>query len=286
MTLGRKNILDFIKFIRIGNGVLVIISIIVYLFLSEHLRFENTDVFIVILISFFSISAGNIINDIYDIDIDRINRKDRLIASERISLSTAKTIYIGLSSLSILLSFYLNMYATILVIFNTILLFLYSYKLKNIALLGNISVAYLSASIFIFTELSLRVNGPLWIIFFLTFFIHLSREIIKDLEDIEGDSINNLLTFPIVFGISKTKKIIFIINFLFFLYTILILKFSLSNWVLSFSFMLLFVLPLLIQSNKLYHAKDKNDFSLISKFIKFQMLLGIIFLMINKHDIT
>ena len=162
---------------------------------------------IVILIT----AAGNVINDYCDADIDAINRPRRPIPSGAVTRSSARSYAITLFLAGILLSLFTNPVCSAITVFNSLLLIAYAGNLKRVPVYGNIAVSYLAASIFLFggafagTE-GLARNLPLAAI---TFFAMMARELLKDAEDIEGDTAGGVRTLPMMMGIRSTSWIAF-----------------------------------------------------------------------------
>lgn len=160
--------------------------------------------FIVALIT----AAGNVINDFFDAEIDAINRPDRPIPSGAVSRGDARRFAVTLFLAGILVSFFTNSLCIGIAIFNVLLLIAYAAKLKSTPLIGNIVVAYISASIFLFGGALNGLDGLVRIIPIaaITFFAMLSRELLKDAEDVEGDRAGGADTVPIRIGIKKTSE--------------------------------------------------------------------------------
>jgi geranylgeranylglycerol-phosphate geranylgeranyltransferase len=161
--------------------------------------------FIVALIT----AAGNVINDFFDAEIDAINRPDRPIPSGSVSRGAARGFAITLFLAGILVSFFTNPLCVGIAIFNVVLLIAYAAKLKSTPFIGNIVVAYLSASIFLFGGALNGFDGLVLIIPIaaITFFAMVSRELLKDAEDVEGDRAGGADTLPIRIGIKKTSEL-------------------------------------------------------------------------------
>jgi geranylgeranylglycerol-phosphate geranylgeranyltransferase len=161
--------------------------------------------FIVALIT----AAGNVINDFFDAEIDAINRPDRPIPSGAVSKGAARGFAVTLFLAGVLVSFFTNSLCIGITIINSVLLIAYAAKLKRTPLIGNIVVAYLSASIFLFGGALNGIDGLVRIIpvAAITFFAMLSRELLKDAEDVEGDREGGADTMPIRIGIKKTSEI-------------------------------------------------------------------------------
>jgi 4-hydroxybenzoate polyprenyltransferase len=154
-------------------------------------------------------------------------------------------------------------------------LWFYAFYLKKTPLLGNVWVATLSALVvFILNILYFIDNEQITLLSIFAFFISLLREIIKDMEDIEGDRIGNCHTLPIVFGITKSKYVVYGILLLFILFLIfyrLIFKDLQSNFV----YQMLMPILLLFLAYRLYLAQHKQDFHRLSSYCKWLMLIGL-----------
>lgn len=137
--------------------------------------------------AFLITAAGNVINDYFDVEADRLNRSERPIPSERVSVKGALAYSIIMFVLGILLAAFTNWLAFGIAIFNSLLLIVYSWSLQHKTFFGNFTVAYLTGSTFLFGGAAVS-NIRLPLIFgLLAGLATFSREIFKDLEDIEGD---------------------------------------------------------------------------------------------------
>jgi geranylgeranylglycerol-phosphate geranylgeranyltransferase len=152
-------------------------------------------------------AAGNTINDFFDAEIDAINRPDRPIPSGAVRRRAARGFAVTLFLAGILLSFFTSSLCIGITILNSLILIAYAAKLKGTPLSGNIAVAYLSASIFLFGGALNGWEGLIRIIPIaaITFFAMLSRELLKDAEDVEGDRAGGADTVPLRIGIKKTS---------------------------------------------------------------------------------
>jgi geranylgeranylglycerol-phosphate geranylgeranyltransferase len=150
--------------------------------------------------------AGNVLNDYFDLEIDKVNRPDRPIPSGKVSPKGA-VVWAGvLFAAGIIAACFTNFWCLGIALINVVILIVYAAKFKGIPFLGNLSVAYLSGSIFLFGGFlvgpeSFLVMLPL---FAITFFGTLARELLKDAEDIEGDRLGGARTLPMQIGVRKT----------------------------------------------------------------------------------
>jgi len=168
-----------------------------------------SEAFILVPIVFFATAGGNVINDYYDREIDRINRPGRPIPSGAVTPSAA-LVYSGVLFLAAIgLSTRTNTLCFALAVFNSLLLWAYAASLKKVSLVGNLAVSYLAASIFLFGGALTGIDGlfqnvPLAGIVVLAM---LSRELLKDAEDVEGDAEGGARTLPMIVGIRTTAAI-------------------------------------------------------------------------------
>lgn len=154
-------------------------------------------------------AAGNVINDYFDVEIDRVNRPDRPIPSGQVGLPAARAYAITLFLAGILLCLLTNVLCIVIAVFNTILLIAYAAKLKRTPLFGNITVSFLAASMFLFGGALGGLPGLYHVLPFavMTFFAMLARELVKDAEDVEGDRASGAVTIPIRYGVPATMAL-------------------------------------------------------------------------------
>ncbi|MFQ5975113.1 MAG: UbiA family prenyltransferase [Candidatus Hydrothermarchaeales archaeon] len=176
-------------------------------------NFLTQGVFFAIIATFFICGAGNTINDYYDHEIDKINNPERPIPSGKISLKSAYYYALILFSLGIILSIFINKLAFIVAVFNSFLLFFYAGKLKTEGFVGNLTVSYLVASPFLFGGIAVEGVFVTLILVFCAGFANVGREIVKDIEDYEGDKAY-AKTLPTIMGFNSSGWIAFLFIFL------------------------------------------------------------------------
>ena len=259
--------------------------------------------FLLVLSTVLIAAGGYVINDIEDVDIDRINKPERQVVSRKISVRTAWIYYIGLFFIGLLISLYLAVYIDnlpLLAIYPGawLLLFLYSRYFKKMPLIGNVTVAFFcafTAGIVWFAEreayFNLQTKAPeifrslteVFVIYmFFAFISTLYREIIKDLEDYRGDSENGCRTLPVVLGMQKAKTITAVTGMVF-LTGILSLPFYFSendrsSFGASIFIVLCMFLPLLYSLFLVWKSREKADYRKNSKLAKYLMAAGILLL--------
>ncbi len=164
--------------------------------------FDMTAFVLIFLAVFLITGAGNAVNDYYDREIDAVNRPDRPIPSKRIGPRTALNYSAILFVAGCILAGLVNQLCLAVAVLNSVLLFFYARNLKATPLAGNLCVAYLTGSTFIFGGAAYGLPGmeanlvPAGLSFLAT----MSREIAKDIEDMEGDRKGGAKTLPILAG--------------------------------------------------------------------------------------
>ncbi len=247
-------------------------------------------------------AAGNIINDIYDVDTDFINKPEKIIVGNSISEKTAYNLFIIFNIIGVGLGFYIShsigksTFFSIFVIISA-LLYVYASYLKQTFLIGNIIISMLvSLSIVIVGIFELiptmtSQNQPFQLVFFkillhfalFAFLINLIREMAKDIEDIEGDKKAGMQTLPIVIGSEKASKVLFVMSFIPIIAVIYYIHTYLYKQIFVVGYFLVFIVgPLLYVSIRIFNAKTKKDFHFVSNMIKLVMLLGMLSLLLYK----
>ena len=251
-------------------------------------------------------AAGNIINDIYDIETDLVNRPSKVIVGKSMSEKTAYTLFISLNSVGVLIGFYLSnlvgrsgFFAIFVMI--SALLYVYASYLKQSILLGNIVVSVLvSLSILIVGVFELipvitAQNQTTQLTFFkilldyalFAFSINLIREMVKDLEDIDGDYKSGLKTLPIVFGRGRASKAVFALTLLPLFGSIYyVVTYLFKFEVIIAYFVILIIAPLIYIAVKSYNAKTKKHYRHISNMLKLVMLLGMLSILLYPIVLT
>jgi len=252
----------------------------------------------VLLSCLFSAAAGYVINDLFDVDSDHINRPNKRILKRYVSHKAAIVYYSLLASLGIITGFLGGTGMGIFCIAIAILLYFYSSDLKAMGLPGNLLVAFMAGAVVYLSSRGVwQVSkGHIAEFALLAFTITLARELIKDIEDMEGDKEADCQTFPITYGISKTKLLVYfslgisavgiLFNTIFqAIYTYPISSLT-KEWgkILSGSS----ILPMLIYTAAIlaprmcsicistYKASSTADFKQVSLKLKWLMILGII----------
>lgn len=264
--------INFFKLIRPLNGIIGGISVFVGGLLTyENIR--NLNLLLACVVCFLIISAGNAMNDFVDVDIDKINKPERVIPSGIYTKKSVFIISIILFVVGLVISTMLGLQMFIIALLASLLILLYNLKLKNKGISGNLLVAYLGGLPFVYGGISIGSYSPALIPFIFAFLLHFAREILKDVEDVPGDRTINSISFPIKYG--NRRAILFscvllivligvsVLPFLFHLYGI----FYLIGVLICIDFPLLMVIYNLLKTEA-YVLKASN-------LLKFNMIIGL-----------
>ncbi|MGZ4935919.1 MAG: UbiA family prenyltransferase [Halobacteriota archaeon] len=155
---------------------------------------------------FLITGGGNVVNDYFDVDIDRINKPARPLPTGLITQSRALVYAGALLLVGTILASFINPICFVIAALNSALLILYSWRLKRSALMGNLLVGYLTGSVFLFGGASVYAFYVPAALFVSATFAITSREIVKDIEDIAGDRRMGATTLPIRYGIPLSRR--------------------------------------------------------------------------------
>jgi len=265
-----------LKLIRPINAVVTFVSVIVAAIICASGEILWIPVLLASFAAVFTLAAGNLINDIFDIEIDKVNRPDRQIPSGKITYKEAFILYFIFLLLSLILSWFINLSAFIIVVASTLLLFLYSKYLKRIPLAGNVVVAFLTGLVFIYGGVAIGNPVATVIPALFAFLINLIREVVKDMQDVEGDKKSGIKTFPIKFGFQKSKVLILLLTISLILYTLYPFLFRIYK-IEYFIVVMLIVNPLLVYCLKiLFSVHSEESLIKISNLLKLNMIFGLI----------
>lgn len=183
-----QTMLAMFTLLRPANALMSAFAVLIGGLLVAGLEvFSSAAVGIAMLAAFLIAGAGNAINDYCDVEADKINRPRRPIPSGRVSKHGALSFSLFLFAVGILLSLTVNYVVLGIAIFNSLLLIAYSTTFQHKFFLGNLSVSLLVGTTFLFGGAAAGSLLVPFILAALAFFATLAREIVKDLEDVEGD---------------------------------------------------------------------------------------------------
>ncbi|MCB0383581.1 MAG: geranylgeranylglycerol-phosphate geranylgeranyltransferase [Psychroserpens sp.] len=305
LTPKNNQTLHILNLIRYKNLLLIIlVQLLIRLALFEPFQIDvklNMLGFSLLILATICIAAaGNIINDIYDIDTDKINKPNQVIVGKSISEKTAFNLFLVLNIIGVGIGFYLSHsvgkspFFSIFVIISATL-YVYASFLKRTPVLGNMVISILVAmsilivGIFDLIPAITENNRATQITFFkilidysvFAFLINLVREMIKDIEDIDGDYNAQMNTLPIAIGRERAKYMAWFVSLIPVFAVIYFIVTYLYTQQIAIGYFLIFILaPLLYATIKIYNAHTKKQFHHISVIYKFIMLFGMLSLLL------
>lgn len=273
-------IFSFFSVVR-GYNVLVI-ALAQYLaaifILSPEIRALNVildyKLFILVLASSLTIASGYIINNFYDAKKDLINRPRKVMIDRLVSQETKLKVYFTINFIVALIAFIISWRAMLFFSSYIFLIWFYSHKLKKYPIIGNITASILA--VLPFFGILLYYKNFYQVIFAHAVFLYLLlfiRELIKDLENIEGDLASNYKTIPVLYGEKTAKKLITILTIatIFPIY-LLIDVFDVGYMDVYFYVSLIILLFFLL---KLWKSKSKSQYIKLHFLLKFIILAGV-----------
>jgi 4-hydroxybenzoate polyprenyltransferase len=271
----------FIKIIRPENLLLVAFAQLMTAFFLVGTTngglpvLKDYHLYLLIISTVILTASGYMINDYYDVKIDYVNRPKAVVIGKGMKRRMVMILHTVMNVVGILVGLLVHPKIGAITFVAAFLLWLYSNTLKRLPFIGNLTVASLTGLAIWIVGIYYQKSELLIITYAIfAFFINLIREILKDIEDRNGDRKHGCKTLPIVLGFRKTKNIIFIIAFLF-VASILFVTFKINEPLLFLYFggLSLFFIAFMV---KIYKADRKSHFSELSTISKLLMLTGIL----------
>ena len=230
--------------------------------------------FLIVIASTLTIASGYIINNFYDAKKDLINRPKKAMIDRLVSQETKLKVYFTINFIVAFLMFFISWRAILFFSAYIFLIWLYSHKLKKIFLVGNITASVLA--VLPFFGILMYYKNFYEVIFAHALFLYLLiliREMIKDLENIEGDLITDYKTIPVVFGEKIAKTIITILTF----YTLIPVYFLIEIYDVGYMdlYFYLSLIMLLFFVMLLWKSSSKTEFLKLHFLLKLIIVSGV-----------
>jgi 4-hydroxybenzoate polyprenyltransferase len=307
--------MKYLKLVRYQNLALIVLMqlILRYGFLNLQmipLFLTGWQFSLLVIATVLLAAAGYVINDIMDQDVDLDNNPDGVIVGKSISEEKAYNLYFALNITGMLLGFYITTlvdktsFFSIFII-SSALLYLYATNFKQTLLIGNIIVSLVTA-------LSILIVGVFDVIPNLTlgtyaeyaqmkvllyilldyaifaFLLNFIREIVKDMEDVDGDNNQGMRTLPIVLGIAKTSKVVFGLGLFSTVFLMWYINTNMMSAKLYYAVLydiVFLVGPLLFFSIKIFNAATKKEFTMLSALMKWVIFFGVLSIVVVNLNI-
>ena len=289
----------YLAILRPNNILLTLFTQGVFMIAASRTSYFNIDwsniiwpeSLLIILTCCLTAAGGYIINDLFDVETDHINRPNKRILKRDISHKAAIVYYIILTTLGQICGYYAGLGIGLFASAIAVLLYFYSSDLKAMGLPGNSLIAFMSGSVIYIASRGIHeIHSAYFAEYaFLAFLLTMTRELVKDAEDIEGDKEQGCETFPILYGTRKTNILSNVILALIVIFLVT------ATYLLSIepffnvkstieihrfvypAFLVLALVPMILKSMWMIgKANNKRDYKKISKWLKLTMLVGLI----------
>lgn len=266
----------YVLLLRPPNFLITVASVFVSSLLAGG-RSEHLTSMILAAVSAGLIGGGGmVVNDIFDVEIDRINKPDRPLPSGNVAQGAAALFYGCVSALGLLLNLFLHSSAQLIAAGAFVLIFFYGYRLKSTPLFGNLAVGVLTGLAFIYGGAAVRNLERAAIPALFAFLINVGREIIKDMEDVEGDARMKAVTFPVRYGLKPAAGVA----------TIFLLA-VIGSTIIPFAnhqYGMLYLILVMIGVNcvigfvlyKLWEDVSPRNLNRLSTILKYDMVVGLV----------
>ncbi len=297
----------FFKMIRWPNLLIVVLAILLMFFfiirpglaLPPDTGLSALELLLLIGAVLFIAMGGYVMNDLADVSSDMINKPGKNVFESTFSEKSGKLFYRVFMGVGVLMGTVLSFLTgegsfSLIFLLTAGLLWFYAERYQCQPLMGNAVVAFLSALSFglvwLFQVMALRlqhvyvdplrlhiVNNLVLIYMGFAFWVSLLREIVKDMEDEKGDAQTGCRTFPVVYGLKRTKSVASFVN-LVGLFTVFYVQWLFYQWHFVVLFLAFFVIDLFfgIVLLQLINAKTTKQLKKLSLWIKLLMLVGIL----------
>jgi len=221
-------------------------------------------------------AAANSINDYYDIAIDRVNKPHRPLAAGKILPRNAQLFAILLFILGSIVGLFIRPLAFFIAFSTSILLYLYSYHFKRTVLWGNFIVSSITGLAFIYGGVAVYKLQIAIIPASFAFLFHFGREVLKDVEDLKGDQLDNAKTFPILYGLNPARWLISVTFLLLIFLTFLPYIYNIFGQIYLLTVFIGVDLFLLFAIYSIWRDPSKENLHRFSERLKIDMFVGLL----------
>ncbi|MBD3219138.1 MAG: hypothetical protein GF310_12760 [candidate division Zixibacteria bacterium] len=280
---------DLLHLIRWQNCVITMFVVVIAVLLAPFLPPVHK-IIIAAFAAGFITAYGNIHNDIADFEADKIDHPRRPLPSGKLSVRSAIILLQIMLVLGLVLSLLLNPQCFIIAAIASVALFLYSLFIKRIPLISNIWVALIAALTFIYTgylnpfymlwDFNLLNAGTL-----MAFFFHFGRELIKDLQDVEGDSRVGISTVAVSWSENISRLLVTLAFIVVAILAVMIYIFLKPGLEFMVIFIIGVFLPVVILIFIMWKRPSHNTYKMISAWLKVLMPVGMLTLLLARQKL-
>lgn len=265
----------YLQLLRPLNVLIALLSIAAAVILASREPLDWRTIVLASIAGGLIAGGANAINDYYDVDIDRVNKKHRPLPRGTVHPSDALVLWLVASSAGVLINLLLNQEALIIALLSVFILYLYSAIFKRSVLVGNIVVAFMTGLAFIYGGVAAGHIDRAMIPALFAFLINFARELVKDVEDIEGDAKEHANTFAVRHGarpplVLATVILLALIATTLYPYLVNVYTLPYLVMVLIVDVMLVYVIV------SMWKDQTPKNLGRLSLMLKWNMLLGLV----------
>ena len=275
-----KKIFSLLSVVRGYNILILIIAqylASIFIFSSEksirHVFFD-LDLLFIVLASVCVVASGYIINNFYDVKVDRINRPIKTTLDNYVGQDTKLSLYFFLNFLGFVFGWFVSWKAALFFAVYIFGIWFYSHKLKKYAFTGLISATILTIlpffAVFVYYK---NFSKIIFVHAIFLFLVIMVRELIKDLENIKGALANNYKTFSVVYGELKTKQLSVFLLVLTIIPVIILLDYPAIGF-MKYYFYLSFII-LFYVGFYLWKSNQQSQYTFLHNILKILLLIGV-----------
>jgi len=270
-----KKLTALLELTRPINNLIAFMAVYLGGIISVDFYFSR-EIILASLSGMFISAGGNVVNDYFDIEVDRVNKPQRPLPSGRVSPTVALASYLVVSVVGLIISVLINRSTFLIAGAAVVGLFFYSASLKLELFWGNFTVAFVSALAFLYGGASVgNARGALIPAVF-AFLYHFGREVLKDLEDMEADRLRRSRSIPLACGKRAAQRTIVSTFALLIIATILPFALKIYGWI--YLLVVIAGVDLLLIYIVFSASRDSSPVNLsrLSRLLKFGMVIGIV----------
>jgi geranylgeranylglycerol-phosphate geranylgeranyltransferase len=273
--MNSKKLKAFIQLSRPVNVFITVASIPVACWIAGGTAQNLSIIFLAALTGALVTAGANAINDSFDIEIDRINRPDRPLPLGILTQSNAKQMWFAVSATAVCINVFVNSFALLIVCFAVILLYYYSARLKRTIIAGNIAVGFMTGMAFIYGGAAVGHIERALIPAVFAFLVNFARELVKDVEDIEGDKKENAVTLPVKYGIKPALLLATFLILILISITFAVIRYSVYHSAFMY---IVFIADFLMCFSGVIMWRDSSPVSMrrVSSILKLSMVIGLV----------
>lgn len=220
-------------------------------------------------------AAGNVLNDVFDADIDRINKPGRAVASGRVSPRAATVWAACCAAAGIAMSIPLGALPLAIAVASAAIMYVYSARLKRLPLVGNLAVAAVTGAAFVFGAAAFGDPAAGIVPGLLALGFNLARELLKDVEDMRGDAAHGARTFPVIAGERAALLLVTVLGVA--MMAGVLLPHALGIYAPAYFWVVLFGIEpvLLFVLVAMWNDRTQGNIARLNLLLKYDMLVGV-----------